>query len=214
MQAAQDGYPLAGPTARTLGVRAKIDIAVDADGGVIPGQGGMSVTPGDPLELRRHRRPPEFGGTGKDPLWAVAVRELGPLLRYRPTRSPRSDMASSSQPPRSPSRSSRRRWRRRGIGGGGPIWYSDPDPEGVAIMRTEGRLDAQFDAALHAPQPLLGLRETVRTLLAHGWTHDELLEALETYREQLGTAGRDADEDTVLEAMDFLVGWCSPQMKV
>lgn len=81
-------------------------------------------------------------------------------------------------------------------------------------MRTEGRLDAQFDAALHLPQPLLGLREAVRTLLAHGWKHDELLAALEDYREQLRAADRDADEDTVLEAMDFLAGWCSPQMKV
>lgn len=84
MQVAQDGYPSLGPTARTLGVRAEIDIAVDAAGVVMPEHGGMSVTPGDPGQLPRHRRPPEFDGTGKDPLWTVAVRALGPQLRYRP----------------------------------------------------------------------------------------------------------------------------------
>lgn len=81
-------------------------------------------------------------------------------------------------------------------------------------MRTAMQLDAQFDAALHTPEPLLRLRDTVRALLDQDWTRDELLAALETFRETLRTAGRDADEDIVLEAMDFVTGWCSPQMKV
>lgn len=84
----------------------------------------------------------------------------------------------------------------------------------VAKMRTEMPLDAQFDAALHAPEPLLRLRDTVSTLLDQDWTRDELLAALETFRATLRAADRDADEDTVLEAMDFVTGWCSPQMKV
>ncbi len=73
---------------------------------------------------------------------------------------------------------------------------------------------AQFDAALHSSQPLMQLRATVSALLDQDWTRDELLEQLEAFRETLALAGRDNDEDAVLEAMDFLVGWCSPHLKV
>jgi len=31
-----------------------------------------------------HRRPPEFGGTGKDPVWAIGIDTLGPDLVYVP----------------------------------------------------------------------------------------------------------------------------------
>jgi hypothetical protein len=44
----------------------------------------MSVSPDNPLHLPRHRRPPELGGTGKDPVWCINADELGPDLRYVP----------------------------------------------------------------------------------------------------------------------------------
>lgn len=34
--------------------------------------------------LLPHRRPPEFGGTGKDPVWAISTDNLGPDLVYVP----------------------------------------------------------------------------------------------------------------------------------
>jgi len=58
------------------------------------------------------------------------------------------------------------------------------------------------------------LRTTLGALLNRDWTRDELLAQLESFREILSVAGRDNDEDSVLEAMDFLVGWCSPHLKV
>ena len=81
-------------------------------------------------------------------------------------------------------------------------------------MRTTMQIDAQFDAALHSSQPLIQLRATISALLDQDWTRDELLTQLETFRVTLSADGRDQDEDTVLEAMDFLVGWCSPHLKV
>jgi hypothetical protein len=84
MQAAEDGMPVVGPTARTLGARPRIDILVDPHGTVRPGTGGLSVSPDDPRNLPSHRRPPEFGGTGKDTVWTIASSELGPELIYRP----------------------------------------------------------------------------------------------------------------------------------
>lgn len=81
---ASDGGPACGSTARTLGARSEVDIPVDASGRVHPGTGGMSVVPDSPTHLPRHRRPPEFGGTGKDPAWRIQEEHLGPSLRYIP----------------------------------------------------------------------------------------------------------------------------------
>ncbi len=84
MSAAEDGLPRAGVTARTLGARAGTDIIVDSDGMVRPGTGGVSVAPNDIMELPSFRRPREFGGTGKDPVWFIETDDLGAELRYRP----------------------------------------------------------------------------------------------------------------------------------
>jgi hypothetical protein len=80
-----DGCPEVGESARTLGVRPGIDVpAKDPGDFVHPGQGGLSVGPDDPLNLPAHRRPPPFGGTGRDPVWVLDAGDLGPDLRYRP----------------------------------------------------------------------------------------------------------------------------------
>jgi hypothetical protein len=76
-------HPAIGPTARTLGVRAGIDVPV-ISGTVRPQQGGLSVTPDDPRRLPPFRRPAELGGTGKDPVFAIDENDLGPDLVYRP----------------------------------------------------------------------------------------------------------------------------------
>lgn len=83
MTEASDGSPQIGPSGRTLGVRFGVDIQVDEDGSVRPGTGGMSVAPDDPMNLPPHRRPEEFGGTGRDPVWRVGLADLGPDLAYR-----------------------------------------------------------------------------------------------------------------------------------
>lgn len=43
----------------------------------------MSVAPNSPQHLPEHRRPPDRGGTGKDPIWELDVAELGDELVYR-----------------------------------------------------------------------------------------------------------------------------------
>jgi hypothetical protein len=73
---------MVGPTARTLGVRPQVDIPVVA-GQVRPNTGGMSVAPDDPVNLHPLRRPPAFGGSGKDPVWYIAVAALGVDLQFR-----------------------------------------------------------------------------------------------------------------------------------
>ncbi len=81
MKEDQNGKPVVGATARTLGIRTGVDVAV-VGGQVLPGHGGMSVSVGDPRNLPAHRRPTGFGGTGKDPVWEADVSVLGSDLQF------------------------------------------------------------------------------------------------------------------------------------
>jgi hypothetical protein len=81
---APDGLPLATPTARGLGIR-EWDAEVDEFGLVHPDGGGMSVAPDAIENLPQHRRPPEHGGTGLDPVWELSLGDLPDALNYRQT---------------------------------------------------------------------------------------------------------------------------------
>jgi hypothetical protein len=86
MREDSDGLPKLGPTTRTLGVRPDSlfgDIIVTKGGLVFPGTGGMSVSPWPPENIEEHRRPKEFGGTGKDPVWEMDTDDLPEELRYQ-----------------------------------------------------------------------------------------------------------------------------------
>ncbi|RKQ86892.1 hypothetical protein C8N24_4908 [Solirubrobacter pauli] len=76
--------PQVGDSARQLGVREPDDVVPDDEGKVHPGGGGMSVTPDDPWELPPYRRPEEYGGTGKDPVWRIDEDQLGSSLNFVP----------------------------------------------------------------------------------------------------------------------------------
>lgn len=87
MKTGEDGLPKIGDDARSLGVRLSgrvRDIVADGSGAVHPQTGGMSVSPPPPENLQKHRRPPEYGGTGRDPIWEMETDELPDGLIYRP----------------------------------------------------------------------------------------------------------------------------------
>jgi hypothetical protein len=84
MKKAADDTPETGESARKLGARPEIDIPLDYAGDVEPGVGGMSVSPDSPENLPRHRRPPEYGGTGLDPVWMMDSEDLSERLVFRP----------------------------------------------------------------------------------------------------------------------------------
>ena len=79
----EKGEPKVGDSARTLGVRPNRDIPVDTNGNVHPNTDGVSVSP-SPQDLPPHRKPIEFGGTGKDPVWKLDVADLGNDLQHVP----------------------------------------------------------------------------------------------------------------------------------
>jgi hypothetical protein len=43
----------------------------------------MSVAPDRPGNLHPLRRPPAYGGSGKDPVWCLCLDDLGPDLCFR-----------------------------------------------------------------------------------------------------------------------------------
>jgi hypothetical protein len=83
MRVDPDGWPATGPGKRLLGAVPGIDI-IPEDEMVYPGTEGMSVAPNDPANLPEHRRPPEFGGTGRDPVWGIDSEGLPTDLNYAP----------------------------------------------------------------------------------------------------------------------------------
>lgn len=69
-----------------------------------------------------------------------------------------------------------------------------------------------FEESLNTDQPTARLREAIHLLLKEPKrTRDALLAELEEFRTILRAHHRESDEDVVLEVMDFLVGWASPQ---
>src|SRR5579872_3278156 len=67
-----------------------------------------------------------------------------------------------------------------------------------------------IERALRSPEPFEELRATAAAWFAEGRTEQAVYDLFEDTRAQLRVAGREADEDVVMEVMDCLVGWCSP----
>jgi hypothetical protein len=82
MRGSADGSPELGPSASKLGARPDVDIPVDENGMVRPGTGGMSVNE-SPTGMPEFRRPPSFGGSGKNlNMYCINSCDLGPGLQY------------------------------------------------------------------------------------------------------------------------------------
>jgi len=75
-------------------------------------------------------------------------------------------------------------------------------------------IDERIEQALTSREPVKELRDLVVHLVADDQTREAILELFERARQQLRLADREGDEDAVMDVMDFLVGWCSPHMKL
>lgn len=73
---------------------------------------------------------------------------------------------------------------------------------------------AAFREALHTAEPVTRVRALVGDELEHGVPRSEVLGQLESLRIELRGNGRAAEEDTVLEVMDFVSGWSSPHVQL
>jgi flagellar motor component MotA len=78
----------------------------------------------------------------------------------------------------------------------------------VDVALVKKTLNAHHVRALHE------LREAIAEVLETDEDRERLLAQLEELRVQLREQGREEAEETILELMDFVVGWCSPQMRI
>jgi hypothetical protein len=73
------------------------------------------------------------------------------------------------------------------------------------------RFQRIFDDALTQENRLMSLRDELIKLRAEGVDRETLMSELTTYHDQLET---EADHDLVLEALDYLYGWCNPALRI
>jgi hypothetical protein len=74
--------------------------------------------------------------------------------------------------------------------------------------------EESLERCLRSSNPVLDLRALLEQFLSQGADQAELLQKLENARQQLRQANRETDEEAVTDVMDFLVGWCSPHMRM
>ncbi len=76
-------------------------------------------------------------------------------------------------------------------------------------------LKAEFERVFaEKADPADGLLELVNELTAFGMGQREIYGAFDEFRAILRTAGREADEDSVMDTMDRITGWCSPHQRL
>jgi hypothetical protein len=73
----------------------------------------------------------------------------------------------------------------------------------------------RFEKALRSANPIDSLRALVLELSAEGYRKPQIVELFEQLLTQLqNEPAREADTDAVRDVLDFLLGWCSPHMKL
>lgn len=75
--------------------------------------------------------------------------------------------------------------------------------------------DDRFEKALHSANPIDSLRALALQLSAEGYSKPQIVEFFDQLLLQFEhEPEREADADAIRDVLDFLVGWCSPHMKL
>ncbi|WP_431262943.1 hypothetical protein ACQ859_23085 [Roseateles chitinivorans] len=71
-------------------------------------------------------------------------------------------------------------------------------------------LQDQLEQAMRDASPLVHFRDAMAHRLAEGASRNQLVEELEDLRATVD----DQREDLIFEILDFIVGWCHPDMRL
>lgn len=71
-----------------------------------------------------------------------------------------------------------------------------------------------LEQALHSTSPLQALRAWIEELISQGMSREDILGIMEKARRELRQSDREKEEETLMDAMDWLVDWCSPHMRL
>ena len=75
-------------------------------------------------------------------------------------------------------------------------------------------LERCIEEALLSAEPMRELRSLALRLSSAGQDKTAVVAKFEEARRQLREANRETDEDVVMDVMDCLEGWCSPQTRI
>jgi signal recognition particle receptor subunit beta len=75
---------------------------------------------------------------------------------------------------------------------------------------------ARFEQALRSREPVDALIAIVKELVRQGQSKEQVRELLSQFLTHLqeNAEPREADEDAVMDVLDFVDGWCSPHAKL
>ncbi len=73
-------------------------------------------------------------------------------------------------------------------------------------------IDSIFEQALASSNRVGELRKIAQEMLDGGAQPEVVLKRFEQIRASLRESGREDDEDTIMDVMDMISGWCSPHM--
>ena len=75
-------------------------------------------------------------------------------------------------------------------------------------------LDDKFKQAFHSAEPVNQLRALALQLYTQGFDKAAIIDRFEKAPIICNEPDREEDEDAVMDVMDFLTGWCSPNMGI
>jgi len=85
---------------------------------------------------------------------------------------------------------------------------------GKQKLKKQKNYNHRFEAALKSSDPLESLASFAVELSSNNYNQDEIFQIFDSFRAELRIAGRNSDEDIVMEVMDRICGWCSPHKKL
>jgi hypothetical protein len=68
-----------------------------------------------------------------------------------------------------------------------------------------------LEDALKQSDPVIQLKSAVKDMIVDGYNREDIIDEFELLRKELSD---ETEENVVLDIMDFVVGWCSPHMKI
>lgn len=69
----------------------------------------------------------------------------------------------------------------------------------------------EFENALQQEKPYNQLRQLALQFAARGQTPQQVYDTFNQFRAHLREVDREEDEDLIMDVMDDICGWCSPQ---
>jgi hypothetical protein len=82
------------------------------------------------------------------------------------------------------------------------------------LLALSQEIAEEVERCLLEAEPTRALHARMKARVAEGASRQDLLSCLEVKLDLLREEDREADEDHLLDVMDALYGWCSPQWRI